>query len=80
MGRETKIAFDEALPGELVVIVLFALFLVLVISLLFGLTYGDTREAAKAHEFNCGRKSVVEHNSHSQRKLGGPVLGGRNEY
>jgi hypothetical protein len=38
MGRETKIAFDEALPGELVVIVLFALFLVLVISLLFGLT------------------------------------------
>lgn len=32
MGRETKIAFDEALPGELVVIVLFALFRVLVIS------------------------------------------------
>jgi hypothetical protein len=36
MGRATKIAFDEPLPGELVVIVLFALFLVLVISLLLG--------------------------------------------
>ena len=36
MGRETKTAFDEPLPGELVLIVLFALFLVLVISLLLG--------------------------------------------
>ena len=36
MGRETKIAFDEPLPGELVVIVLFALFLVLGIGLLLG--------------------------------------------
>jgi hypothetical protein len=34
MGRETKIGFDELLPGELVVIVLFALFLVAVFSLL----------------------------------------------
>ena len=29
MRRETKIAFDEPLPGELVLIVLFALFLVI---------------------------------------------------
>ena len=36
MGRETKIAFDEPLPGELVVIVLFALFFMLVVSLLLG--------------------------------------------
>jgi len=36
MGRETKIAFDEPLPGELGVIVLFALFLALVISLLLA--------------------------------------------
>ena len=36
MGRETKIAFDGPLPGELVLIVLFALFLVLVIGLLLG--------------------------------------------
>jgi hypothetical protein len=36
MGRETKIAFDEPLPGELVVVVLFALFLVLVISQLLA--------------------------------------------
>ena len=37
MGRETKIAFDEPLPGELVLVVLFALFFVLVVSSLFGL-------------------------------------------
>jgi hypothetical protein len=36
MGTETKIACDESLPGELVVIVLFALFLVLVISQLLA--------------------------------------------
>jgi hypothetical protein len=36
MGREAKIAFDEPLPGELVLTVLFALFLVLVVSLLLG--------------------------------------------
>ena len=34
MGRETKVAFDEALPGEWVLIVLFALFLLLVAGLL----------------------------------------------
>jgi hypothetical protein len=68
MGTEGKIAFDESLPGELVVIVLFALFLVLVIS--SWRDAGDTRESGTAHEFNCGRKFVIEHNSHSQRKLG----------
>ena len=36
MGKETKIAFDEPLAGELVVIVVFVLFLASVISLLFG--------------------------------------------
>lgn len=36
MGRETKIAFDEALPGEWVLIVLFALFVGSVVSLLLG--------------------------------------------
>jgi hypothetical protein len=69
MGRETKIAFDEPLPGELVVIVLFALFLVLAESAL-GVMRGDTSESGTAHEFNCGREFVIEHNSHSQRKLG----------
>jgi len=36
MGRETKIGFDQPLPGELVLIVVFALFLVAVFSLLLG--------------------------------------------
>ena len=36
MERETRVAFDEPLPGELFLIVLFALFLVLVVSLLLG--------------------------------------------
>jgi hypothetical protein len=35
-GKETKIAFDEPLPGEPVVIILFALFIGLEISLLLG--------------------------------------------
>jgi hypothetical protein len=34
MERETKIRFDQSLPGELVRIVVFALFLVGVLSLL----------------------------------------------
>jgi hypothetical protein len=36
MGRETKIGFNELLPGELVLIVVFALFLVAVLSVLLG--------------------------------------------
>jgi hypothetical protein len=36
MGKETKIAFDEALPGEVVLILSFALFLMLVLGLLLG--------------------------------------------
>jgi hypothetical protein len=37
MGRETKIGFDQSLPGELVLIVVFALFfLVAVLSLLLA--------------------------------------------
>ena len=36
MGRETKIGFDESLPGELILIVVFALFLAAVFSLLLG--------------------------------------------
>jgi hypothetical protein len=36
MGRETKTGFDETLPGELVLIVVFALILVAVLSLLLG--------------------------------------------
>jgi hypothetical protein len=47
MGRETKIGFNELLPGELVLIVAFALFLVAVLSLLLGDAAGDTREAPK---------------------------------
>jgi hypothetical protein len=36
MGRDTKIGFDQSLPGELTVIVVFAVFLVAVLSLLLG--------------------------------------------
>lgn len=36
MGTETKIEFDETQPGELVLIVLLALFLVLVVGLILG--------------------------------------------
>jgi hypothetical protein len=36
MGRETKIGFDQSLPDELVLIVVFAPFLVAVFSLLLG--------------------------------------------
>lgn len=36
MGRETKIVFDESLPGEVALILSFAAFFVLVIALLLG--------------------------------------------
>jgi hypothetical protein len=36
MGEERKIVFDQSLPGEFVLIVSFALFLVLVFGLLLG--------------------------------------------
>jgi hypothetical protein len=43
MGRETKIGFDQPFPDELVLIVVFALFLVAVFSLLFGVMQQEIR-------------------------------------
>ena len=70
MGRETKIAFDEPLPGEMVVIVLFCTVSGVGNQPAFWADVGDTSSGAKAHEVNGRRKFVVEHNSHSQRKPG----------